>query len=321
MQELVVSSCRIHAISFPKTQRHHLLVGNQALSWVLFCFIVTQQMADKARDQSSRASSLLLSLGGDAGGKQKLRLPISMLKRSWHTLPGCPLQQSQQIVELTQSKIRCRTHPSNSEGAAALRPECPFYSAVFNLLCSVPNLHMTTTTPASFLPGQTLSPTAASCVPAPCCSLPSLLPGRSGRKNLFFSCSLDVVGHILIPGVVAALLLLAVAVGILVILARKRKKAPSGAAVEMDRTRSASHTGADALNYAVINHCTGIAESQLYSNVEAFRCLVNTATEYMEVKQSNKYLEEEKEATYASVHKSPMEQQEIYANVPLAPQP
>ncbi|XP_037263428.1 CMRF35-like molecule 2 isoform X1 [Falco biarmicus] len=132
---------------------------------------------------------------------------------------------------------------------------------------------------------------------------------------------LDVVGHILTPGIVVALLLLAVAVGILVILSRKRKKAPSGAAVEMDRTRSASHTGADALNYAVINHCTGIAESQLYSNVEAFRCSVNTATEYMEVKQSNKYLEEEKEATYASVHKSSMEQQEIYANVPLAPQP
>ncbi|XP_075025792.1 CMRF35-like molecule 1 isoform X2 [Calonectris borealis] len=131
---------------------------------------------------------------------------------------------------------------------------------------------------------------------------------------------LDVVEHILTPGIIVVLLLLAVAAGILAMLSRKRKKALSGAAVEMDRTRSASHTGADSLNYADINHHRGTAESQLYSNAEAFRCLANTATEYMEVKPG-KRLEEEKEAMYASVRKSPPEQQEIYANVPSAPRP
>ncbi|XP_068269555.1 CMRF35-like molecule 1 [Nyctibius grandis] len=133
---------------------------------------------------------------------------------------------------------------------------------------------------------------------------------------------LDVVEHILAPGIVVVLLLLAVAAAILVMLSRKKKKALSGAAVEMDRTRSASHTGVDALNYADINHRVGTAESQLYSNAEAFRCLANTATEYMEVKQRNECLEEKKEAAlYASVRKSMPEQQEIYANVPSAPQP
>ncbi|XP_059684251.1 CMRF35-like molecule 2 [Gavia stellata] len=132
---------------------------------------------------------------------------------------------------------------------------------------------------------------------------------------------LDVVEHILTPGIVVVLLLLAVAAGVLVMLSRKRKKALSGAAVEMDRTRSTSHTGADTLNYADINHHAGTAESQLYSNAEAFRCLANTATDYMEVKQSNKHLEGEKEAIYASVQKSLPEKQEIYANVPSAPQP
>ncbi|XP_009581751.1 PREDICTED: CMRF35-like molecule 6 [Fulmarus glacialis] len=132
---------------------------------------------------------------------------------------------------------------------------------------------------------------------------------------------LDVVEHILTPGIIVVLLLLAVAAGVLAMLSRKRKKALSGAAVEMDRTCSASHTGADALNYADINHHMGTAESQLYSNAEAFRCLANTATEYMEVKQSDKRLVEEKEAMYASVRKSPPEQQEIYANMPSAPRP
>ncbi|XP_010186368.1 PREDICTED: CMRF35-like molecule 6, partial [Mesitornis unicolor] len=44
--------------------------------------------------------------------------------------------------------------------------------------------------------------------------------------------------------------------------------------------------GEDALNYVDINHRTDTAESQLYSNTEAFRCLTDTTTEYMEVKQS-----------------------------------
>ncbi|KAM4672673.1 uncharacterized protein AAGF69_002180 isoform 1-T1 [Amazona ochrocephala] len=133
---------------------------------------------------------------------------------------------------------------------------------------------------------------------------------------------LDVVEHILTPGIVVVLLLLAVAVGVLIILTRKRKKAaPSGTAVEMDRTGSVSHTGADALNYADINHRESTAESQLYSNTEALRCLADTATEYMEVKHSDKRLEEKKEPTYATVHKSRLVQQEIYANVPSAPQP
>ncbi|XP_030362037.1 CMRF35-like molecule 2 isoform X2 [Strigops habroptila] len=132
---------------------------------------------------------------------------------------------------------------------------------------------------------------------------------------------LDVVEHILTPVIVVVLLLLAVAVGVLVILTRKRKKAPSGTAVEMDRTGSMSHTGEDALNYADINHRTSTAESQLYSNTEALRCLADTTTEYMEVKQSNKRSEEKREAAYATVRKCPPAQQEIYANVPSAPQP
>lgn len=82
-----------------------------------------------------------------------------------------------------------------------------------------------------------------------------------------------------------------------------------------------SHTGEDALNYADINHRTSTAESQLYSNTEALRCLADTTTEYMEVKQSNKHSEEKREAAYATVRKCPPAQQEIYANVPSAPQP
>ncbi|KAM6050183.1 uncharacterized protein LJ206_017356 [Theristicus caerulescens] len=203
---------------------------------------------------------------------------------------------------------------------------------------------------------------------------------------------LDVVEHILTPGIVVVLLLLVVAAGVLVMLTRRRKKgkrschchthalsapepvfcsiffssiflfsplgnrfpscftarfpaaaqllihgfflwfrsclttsvlhaALSGAAVEMDSTHGMLHTGEDALNYADINHRAGTAESQLYSNAEAFRCLANTTTEYTEVKQRNKCLEEEKEATYASVRKSVPEQQEIYVNMPSAPRP
>ncbi|KAM6119089.1 CMRF35-like molecule 9 [Phoenicopterus ruber ruber] len=132
---------------------------------------------------------------------------------------------------------------------------------------------------------------------------------------------LNVVEHILTPSMIVVLLLLAFAAGVLVILSRKRKKALSREAVEMDRIRSASHTGADSLNYADINHRTGTAESQLYSNAEAFRCLTDTTTEYMEVKQSNKCLEEEKEAAYGNVRRSLLKQQEIYANTPSAPRP
>ncbi|KAM9281758.1 uncharacterized protein RDI95_007643 [Morus bassanus] len=131
----------------------------------------------------------------------------------------------------------------------------------------------------------------------------------------------DVIEHILTPGIIVVLLLLAVAAGILVMLSRKRKKALSGAAIEMDGTRSMSHREADALNYADINHSAGTAESQLYSNTEAFRHLATTTTEYAEVKHSDKRLEEEKEAIYARVQKSLSEPQEIYVNVPSAPQP
>ncbi|KAM6317624.1 natural cytotoxicity triggering receptor 2-like [Podargus strigoides] len=131
---------------------------------------------------------------------------------------------------------------------------------------------------------------------------------------------LDVIEHILVPSVIVVLLLLVAAASILVVLSRKRRKALSGAAVEMERTRSGSHMGEDALNYVEINHRAGTAESQLYSNAEAFRCSPNTTTKYMEVKQSNKCLEKEKETTYASVRKSLLEQQ-IYANMPSAPQP
>lgn len=104
------------------------------------------------------------------------------------------------------------------------------------------------------------------------------------------------------------------------------------------------------MNYADLNHATGTAETQLYSNAEAFHSLANTTTEYMEVKQSDKvgeckaevpaddvalgqpckgcfffipllsqHLEEEKEVTHASAQKPPPEQ--IYANVSSAPPP
>nr|XP_009941219.1 PREDICTED: uncharacterized protein LOC104337037 [Opisthocomus hoazin] len=125
--------------------------------------------------------------------------------------------------------------------------------------------------------------------------------------------SLDTVEHILTPGIVVVLLLLAVAAGVLIALSRKRKKALPEAAVEMARTRSTSHAGSDALVYADIRHPGRRAE--------ASRCVANTAAEYMEVKRRDKHLEGEKEATRAGVQKSMLEQQEIYANVPSAPRP
>ncbi|XP_027510520.1 CMRF35-like molecule 8 isoform X1 [Corapipo altera] len=132
---------------------------------------------------------------------------------------------------------------------------------------------------------------------------------------------LNVVEHILTPGIIVVLLLLAVAAAVLVILSRKRKKALSGAAIEMDRTRSVSHTGADALNYADINHHMGTAESQLYSSAEAFRSLENSTIEYMEVRHSAKPVEEESEAIYARVQKRVPQQEQIYSNMPPAPRP
>ncbi|XP_051491190.1 CMRF35-like molecule 6 [Apus apus] len=129
---------------------------------------------------------------------------------------------------------------------------------------------------------------------------------------------LNVVEHILIPGIVVVLLLLLIAVGVLVMLSRKRKKALLGAAMEMDRTRSTSQAGADALNYSVINHSTRTAGNQLYSNAEALRSLKNTTTEYMEVRHSYQCLEDEKETLYARVQKPRPEQKEIYANLPSA---
>ncbi|XP_050175192.1 CMRF35-like molecule 2 [Myiozetetes cayanensis] len=149
-----------------------------------------------------------------------------------------------------------------------------------------------------------------------------LTPNPSSNQRL------NVIEHILTPGMVVVLLLLAVAAAVLVILSRKRKKATSvlhpalsGAAIEMDRTRSVSHTGADALNYADINHHMGTAKSQLYSNAEAFRSLGNSSVEYTEIRHSAKPVEEETEAIYARVQKPVRQQEQIYSNVPPAPRP
>ncbi|XP_053850663.1 CMRF35-like molecule 2 [Vidua macroura] len=127
---------------------------------------------------------------------------------------------------------------------------------------------------------------------------------------------LNVVEHILTPGIIVVLFLLAVAAGVLVILSRK-KKALSGAAIEMDRTCSMSPTGAEALNYADINHNTGAAESQ-YSSAEAFHRLETLSVEYTEVKQSAQLLEEERGALHARVQKPMLQQEQIYANTPSA---
>ncbi|XP_068888882.1 CMRF35-like molecule 3 isoform X2 [Aphelocoma coerulescens] len=129
---------------------------------------------------------------------------------------------------------------------------------------------------------------------------------------------LNMVEHILTPAIGVVLFLLAVAAGVLVILSRKKKKALSGAAIEMDRTHSLSPTKADTLNYADINHDTGTAESQ-YSNAEAFCRLEPLPTEYMEVRQSAQPLEEDREALYAKVQKPMPRQEQIYTNVPSAP--
>ncbi|XP_036250610.1 CMRF35-like molecule 2 [Molothrus ater] len=137
---------------------------------------------------------------------------------------------------------------------------------------------------------------------------------------------LNVVEHILTPAIIVVLFLLVVAAGVLVILSRKKKAtsmlqpALSGAAIEMDRTCSMSPTGAEALNYADINQSPGAAESQ-YSNAEAFQHLGTLPVEYMEVRQSVQLLEVEREALYARVQKPMLQQEQISANMPSAPQP
>ncbi|XP_063208527.1 CMRF35-like molecule 2 [Chroicocephalus ridibundus] len=168
----------------------------------------------------------------------------------------------------------------------------------------------------------TKHPSFTSSVSVPTWTTPQGKTVPPGSNPRLHNDHLDVVMHILTPCIAVVLLLLAAAAGVLVILSRKRKKALSGEAVEMDGIHSASHTGADSLNYADINHRAGTAESHLYSNAEAFRRSANTVTEYMAVKHSSKHLEEEKEVTYARVSRSQQpEQQEIYANVPSAPLP
>ncbi|XP_066056523.1 CMRF35-like molecule 9 isoform X2 [Chamaea fasciata] len=137
---------------------------------------------------------------------------------------------------------------------------------------------------------------------------------------------LDVVEHILTPAIIVVLFLFAVAAGVLVILSRKKKAtsmlhpALSGAAIEMDRTRSMSCTGTEGLIYVDINHDTSVAESQ-YSNAEAFRRLETPHVEYIDVRQSAQPLEEDREALYAKVQKPVPQQKQIYAKVPSAPRP
>ncbi|XP_023794430.1 CMRF35-like molecule 9 isoform X1 [Cyanistes caeruleus] len=136
----------------------------------------------------------------------------------------------------------------------------------------------------------------------------------------------NVVEHILTPAIIVVLFLLAVAVGVLLILSRKNKAtsmlhpALSGAAIEMDRTHRMSLTGAEALNYADIDHSTGMAESQ-YSNAEAFCRLETPPMEYIEVRHSAQPLEEKREALYARVQKPVVQKEQIYTNMPSAPRP
>ncbi|XP_018864085.1 CMRF35-like molecule 8 isoform X2 [Parus major] len=117
-----------------------------------------------------------------------------------------------------------------------------------------------------------------------------------------------------------------VAAGVLLILSSKKKAtsmlhpALSGAAIEMDRTHRMSPTGAEALNYADIDHNTGVAESQ-YSNAEAFCRLETPPMEYIEVRHSAQRLEEKREALYARVQKPVVQKEQIYTNMPSAPQP
>ncbi|XP_015501542.1 CMRF35-like molecule 9 isoform X1 [Parus major] len=136
----------------------------------------------------------------------------------------------------------------------------------------------------------------------------------------------NVVEHILTPAIIVVLFLLAVAAGVLLILSSKKKAtsmlhpALSGAAIEMDRTHRMSPTGAEALNYADIDHNTGVAESQ-YSNAEAFCRLETPPMEYIEVRHSAQRLEEKREALYARVQKPVVQKEQIYTNMPSAPQP
>nr|XP_021411219.1 CMRF35-like molecule 2 [Lonchura striata domestica] len=130
---------------------------------------------------------------------------------------------------------------------------------------------------------------------------------------------LNVVEHILTPAIIVILSLLAVAAALLVILSRK-KKALSGAAIEMDRTCTMSPTGAEAWNYAGINHNTGVAESQ-HSSAEAFHRPETPPVEYTEVRQSAQLSEEEREALYARVQKPMPQQERIYANMSSALRP
>nr|XP_041575841.1 CMRF35-like molecule 2 isoform X4 [Taeniopygia guttata] len=126
---------------------------------------------------------------------------------------------------------------------------------------------------------------------------------------------LNVVEHILTPAIIVVLFLLAVAAGVLVIFSRK-KKALSGAAIEMDRTCSMSPTGAEALNYAGIYHSTGV-----HSSAEAFHRPETLPVEYTEVRQSAQLSEEEREVLYARVQKPMPQQEQIYANMSSALRP
>ncbi|XP_041575839.2 uncharacterized protein [Taeniopygia guttata] len=126
---------------------------------------------------------------------------------------------------------------------------------------------------------------------------------------------LNVVEHILTPAIIVVLFLLAVAAGVLVIFSRK-KKALSGAAIEMDRTCSMSPTGAEALNYAGIYHSTGV-----HSSAEAFHRPETLPVEYTEVRQSAQLSEEEREVLYARVQKPKPQQEQIYANMSSALRP
>ncbi|XP_072793175.1 CMRF35-like molecule 2 isoform X4 [Taeniopygia guttata] len=110
-------------------------------------------------------------------------------------------------------------------------------------------------------------------------------------------------------------IVLSVAAGVLVIFSRK-KKALSGAAIEMDRTCSMSPTGAEALNYAGIYHSTGV-----HSSAEAFHRPETLPVEYTEVRQSAQLSEEEREVLYARVQKPKPQQEQIYANMSSALRP
>ncbi|XP_039937839.1 CMRF35-like molecule 8 [Hirundo rustica] len=137
---------------------------------------------------------------------------------------------------------------------------------------------------------------------------------------------LNVIEHILTPAIIVVLLLLAVAASVLVILSRKKKAtsmlhpALSGAAIEMDRIRRMSPTGAEALIYADIDHSTSVAESQ-YSNAQASHRLEMPLMEYIEVRQRAQPLEEKREMLYARVQKPVLQAKQIYTKVSSTPRP